>query len=122
VENRPNSKIVPRNEGRPGAGDGAPLLQHGFAELLGIALPSFRMLNDLVRDYVVGNITAISEPKDYQYHFVCKPYDPDRLRVEPLAIEVGSDRHMHLPLQAGALPNSQSTDAWGKPQSVISPL
>ena len=32
VENRPNSKIVPRNEGRPGAGDGAPLLQHGFAE------------------------------------------------------------------------------------------
>jgi hypothetical protein len=122
VENRPNSKIVPRNEGRPGAGDGAPLLQHGFAELLGIALPSFRMLNDLVRDYVVGNITAISEPKDYQYHFVCKPHDPDRLRVEPLAIEVGSDRHMHLPLQAGALPNSQSTDAWGKPQSVISPL
>jgi hypothetical protein len=42
-----------------------PSLQHGFAELLRIALPGLRMLDDLVRDYIVGNIAAITEPKRY---------------------------------------------------------
>ena len=43
----------------------------------------------------------------HKSHFVCEAHDPECLGVEPLAIEVKSDRHMHLPLQAGALPNSQ---------------
>ena len=84
---------MPRNEGCRGAwGGGVPLLQYGFAELVGIALPGFRMVDDLSRDYVVGNIAAISKPKRYECHFVREPHDPDRLGVEPLAIEVGSDR------------------------------
>ena len=90
---------MPRNEGCRGAwGGGVPLLQYGFAELVGIALPGFRMVDDLSRDYVVGNIAAISKPKRYECHFVREPHDPERLGVEPLAMEVGPDRHVHLTL------------------------
>jgi hypothetical protein len=39
-----------------------------------------------MRDYVVGDIAAIIEAKRYQCHFVCEAHDPDRLRVELLAI------------------------------------
>jgi hypothetical protein len=46
------------------------------------------MVDDLSRDYVVGNIAAISKPKRYECHFVREPHDPERLGVEPLAIEV----------------------------------
>jgi hypothetical protein len=99
-----------------------PLLQHGFAELVGIALPGFRMVDDLARDYVVGNIAAISKPKRYECHFVREPHHPDRLGVEPLAIEVGSDRHMRLPRQAGALPNSQPPTPGAELLSVIAPV
>ena len=100
-----------------------PLLQHGFAELVGIALPGFRMVDDLARDYVVGNIAAISKPKRYECHFVREPHHPDRLGVEPLAIEVGSDRHMRSSATGGSATELSATDAWGKAAlSVIAPV
>jgi hypothetical protein len=34
------------------------LLQHGFAQPLGVALPGFRMLDDLARNYIIGNVPA----------------------------------------------------------------
>ena len=63
-----------------------PLLQHGFAQPLGVALPGFRKLDDLVRNYIIGNVASIKKPKRYERQFVCKTHDPDCLRVKSLAI------------------------------------
>ncbi len=63
-----------------------PLLQHGFAQPLGVALPGFRKLDDLVRNYIIGNVASIKKPKRYERQFVCKTHDADCLRVKSLAI------------------------------------
>ena len=75
--------------------------QHAIAQPLGIALAGFRESHDFLCENVVCLIAAISEPKRYQSHFEREAHDTDRLRVE-LPLQVRSDRHLHLPLQAGA--------------------
>jgi hypothetical protein len=68
--------------GAMGCGDGgAPLVQHGFAQPLGVALPGFRK-----RDYIIGNVATINKPERYQFHFIGKTHEPYRLRVESLTI------------------------------------
>jgi hypothetical protein len=39
---------------------GAPLVQHGFAQPLGVPLSGFCKLNWLLRDDIVGNVAAIN--------------------------------------------------------------
>jgi hypothetical protein len=73
--------------GDGGLGDGtAPLLQHGFAQPLGVALSGFHKLDYLVSHYIIGNVAAIKKPKRYQCDFICKTHVPDRLWVESVAI------------------------------------
>ena len=84
--------------GRRDVCDGTtPLLHHRCAQPLGVPLPGIRLLHDLVRNHIIGDVVAIKKPKRYQCDFICKTHDPDRLRVEILAIEVKSNRHVHFP-------------------------
>ena len=62
------------------------MLQHGFAQPLGVALPGFRMLDDLARNYIIGNVPAIKKAERYQCQFICKTHDADGLRVKSLTI------------------------------------
>jgi len=88
------------NHGRRDVCDGAtPLLHHRCAQPLGVPLPGIRLLDDLVRNHIIGDVVAIKKPKRYQCDFICKTHDPDRLRVESLAIEVKSNRHAHFPVK-----------------------
>jgi hypothetical protein len=64
----------------------AKFLEHALAQALGIALTGLRKRNDFLGDYFVGKVAAVTKPERYQSHFVRKAHDPDRLRVEPLAI------------------------------------
>ena len=73
-----------------------PLLQHGVAQSLRVTLTGFRKLDDLVSHNIIGKVATI-KAKRYECHFESKTHEPDRLRVEFLAIEVGSDWHAHLP-------------------------
>jgi len=67
--------------------------KHAIAQSFGIALTGFCKIHDFVCEHFVGKVTAVTKPERYQSHFVRKAHDPDRLRVEPLAIEVGPDWH-----------------------------
>ena len=94
----PNSNLITRSNGRRdmlgdgGLGDGilgdggAPSVQHGFAQPLGIAFAGFRKIDYLLRDDIVGNVAAINKPKRYPCHFISKTHEPHGLRVESLAI------------------------------------
>ena len=62
------------------------MLQHGFAQPLGVALSRFRKLDDLAGDYIIGNVAAIKKPERYQCQFVGKTHDADCLRVKSLTI------------------------------------
>jgi hypothetical protein len=64
----------------------AKFLQYAFAQPLWIALTGFRKIHDLVCEHLVGKVAAISKAKRYQGHFISEAHDPDRLRVEFLAI------------------------------------
>jgi hypothetical protein len=64
----------------------AKLMQHALAQSLGIALAGLCQIHDPACQHVVGEVAAISKPKGDQGHFECKAHDPDRLRVEFLAI------------------------------------
>jgi hypothetical protein len=94
-----------------------PLPQHAFAQLLGIAFAGFRKLDYLLRDDVVGNVAAINKPKRYPCHLIGKTHEPHGIRVESVAIEVGSDRHVHLPVAGGSATELSATDAWAKAAS-----
>jgi len=63
----------------------AKFLQDAVAQSLGIAFARFRKTNDLVCDYFVGKVAAISKSQRYQRHFVCEAHDPDRFGIEFLA-------------------------------------
>ena len=93
----PNSNLITRSNGRRDMwgmaawgtaswAGGAPSVQHGFAQPLGIAFAGFRKLDYLLRDDVVGNVAAINKPKRYPCHFISKTHEPHGLRVESLAI------------------------------------
>jgi hypothetical protein len=71
----------------------AGFMQHALAQSLGIALAGLRKNHDLPCQHFVGEVMAISKPKGDQGHFERKAHDPDRLRVELLAIEVEPDGH-----------------------------
>ena len=58
------------------------MLQHGFAQPLGIAFAGFRKLDYLLRDDIVGNVAAINKPKRYQCHLIGKTHEPHCLGVE----------------------------------------
>jgi hypothetical protein len=72
---------------------GTKFLYHGFAQSLGIALSGFCKIHDLVCEHFLGRVAAIGKSKRHQGHLECKAHDPDRLRIEFLAIEVGPDWH-----------------------------
>jgi hypothetical protein len=55
--------------------------------------PALARSNDLPSQHVVGEVAAISKPECDQGHFKCKAHDPDRFRVELLAVEVEPDGH-----------------------------
>ena len=57
-----------------------------LAQSLGIALAGLCQIHDPACQHVVGEVAAISKPKGDQGHFKCEAHDPDRLRVEFLAI------------------------------------
>jgi hypothetical protein len=61
-----------------------------------LAVPDFRKLDYPARNYVIGNVATVNKAKRYVYHFEGKTHDTDCLRVRSLAIEVRSDRHVHL--------------------------
>ena len=59
--------------GDGGLGDGTtPLLQHGFAQPLGVPLSGFCKLDEFLRDEIVGDVAAINKPKRYQCHLIAK--------------------------------------------------
>jgi len=52
------------NHGRRDVCDGTtPLLHHRCAQPLGVPLPGIRLLDDLVRNHIIGDIVAIKKPK-----------------------------------------------------------
>jgi hypothetical protein len=61
------------------------LLQHRFAQPLGVSLSGFRNLDYLLRNDIVGTVAAINKPKRYQCHLMGKTHEPHRFRVESLA-------------------------------------
>jgi hypothetical protein len=63
-----------------------PLLQHGFAQPLGVAFAGFRKLDYLLRDDIVGNVASINKPKRCQCHLIGKTHEPHGLRIESVAI------------------------------------
>jgi hypothetical protein len=65
---------------------GTKFLHHSLAQALGIALAGFCKIYDLACDHFVGQVAAISKPKRYQSHFKSNSHDPDRFRIEFLAI------------------------------------
>jgi hypothetical protein len=62
-------------------------LQGSITESLRVALASFckvdNLLGDSLTGWVGGPVGALERPKS---HFECKAHDPDRLRVELVAI------------------------------------
>lgn len=64
----------------------AKLVQHPLAQSLGIALAGLCKIHDPPCQHFVGEVAAISKPKCDQGHFKCEAHDPDRLRVELVAI------------------------------------
>ena len=69
-----------------------------FAESLRVALASFCKVDNLLGDRLTGwGGCPVGALERHKSQLVCKAHDPDSLRVELLAIEVNSDRHMHLP-------------------------
>jgi hypothetical protein len=66
-----------------------PLVQHGFAQPLGIAFSRFGKLGDLVSDHVIRNVAAINKPKGYECRFVGKTHEPDCFRVESFWDRIG---------------------------------
>jgi hypothetical protein len=91
-------------------------LQGSITESLRVALTSFCKVDNLLRhrltDRVGGPVGALER---YKSHFECDAHDPDRLRVEPLAFEEKSDRHMHLPFRREryrALSHRRLLNAW----------
>jgi hypothetical protein len=65
---------------------GTKFLHQAFAQSLGIALTGFRKIHDPVCEHFVGKVAAIGKSKCHQGHLECKAHDPDRLRIEFLAI------------------------------------
>ena len=86
--------------------------QRDVARALRIALTGLRNIYDLVGEHFIDKVAAIRESKRYQRHFVCEPHDPDRLGIELVAIEVGADRHVHLPAYRRECYRLSVTDAW----------
>ena len=97
-----------------------PLLQHCFAQPLGIAFPGFRKLDYLLRDYIIRNVAAINKPKRYECHLIGKTHEPHCLRVESWPFRWDRIGMSISRIQAGVLPNSQSPTPRQKPQSVMS--
>jgi hypothetical protein len=91
----------------------AKFSQHNVAQALRIALTGLRNIYDLVGEHFIGKVAAIRESKRYPRHFVCEAHGPDRLGIELVAIEVGSDRHTHLPAAGGSATELSVTDALG---------
>ena len=69
----------------------AKLVQHPLAQSFGIALAGIREIHDLPSQHVIGEVAAIGKPEGDQGHLKCKAHDPDRIRVELLAVEVEPD-------------------------------
>jgi hypothetical protein len=61
-------------------------LEHAVAQSFGIALTGFCTIHDLVREYFIGKVAAVSKSKRYQGHFVREAHDPDRLGIELVTI------------------------------------
>ena len=59
----------------------APLLQHAFAQPLGIALPGFRKLDDLSSDGVTGRIDTVSVSQRHKSHLEGDTHDTSSLGV-----------------------------------------
>ena len=64
----------------------AKFLHHALAQSFGIALTGFGERDDFARDDFIGKVAAIGKSKRYQGHFERQAHDPDRLRVELVAI------------------------------------
>jgi hypothetical protein len=56
----------------------AKFLQYALAQSFGVALAAFRKNDDLVGDYFVGKVTAVTKPERYQSHFVREAHDQKR--------------------------------------------
>jgi len=72
------------------------MLQGAVAQPFGIALAGLGQIDDLPRQHIVGEISAVSEPKCDQAHLECDAHDPERLRVELLTVYVRPDWHGRL--------------------------
>ena len=84
-------------------------LQGFITESLWVALASFCKVDNLLSNRLTGRVGGPAGALEHhKRHFVCEAHDAEYFGVKPLAIEVESDRYMHLPVQAGALLNSQS--------------
>ena len=94
------------------------MLQHGFAQPLGIALPGFRKLDYLLRDDIVGNVAAINKPKRYQCHFISKTHEPHGLRVESLPFRWDRIGMRISANTGGSATELSATDAWAKAAAV----
>ena len=71
-------------------------LQGSITESLRVALASFCKLDNLLGDRLTGwGGGPVGALERYKSQLVREPHDPDGLGVEPLAMEVGPDRHMH---------------------------
>jgi hypothetical protein len=90
----------------------AKFSQHAVAQSLRIALTGLRNIYDLVGEHFIGKVAALRESKRYPRHLVCEADDPDRLWVKIVAIEVGADRHVHLPAYRRECYRLSVTDAW----------
>jgi hypothetical protein len=95
------------------------LSQHDVAQALRIALTGLRNVYDFVGEHFISKVAAIREPKRYPRHFVCEAHDPDRLGIELVAIEVGSNRHADLPVAGGSATDLSHRRLGGKPLSVM---
>ena len=97
----------------------ADVLQHLFAEHVGIAFASLGQGNDFVGDGLLDIIGAIARPQSQPGHFEGDAHDPRRLLVEVLAVEEQPDRLVARSVsQAGAQPVSQPP----APDSGVLPL
>jgi len=65
-----------------------------FAETLRVTLTSLRQFDNLLGDRVTGRINgSIGTLERYKSHFKGDAHETRRLRIEFVALQVGSDRH-----------------------------
>jgi len=80
----------------------AKIAQSCLAKSFGVNLACLRKLDDFAGNQRLDALVALCEIESQAGNLESEAHDPPRLRVKSNPIKVRSDRHVRLPIQAGA--------------------